>query len=442
MRNAYAAVAILGLWAAGGCGSAAGPATDTASSSSGRSSSNASGSGVSDSGLSGSGVSGSGGSTGLDASSSEQGDATASSGQADGSVDGGVVGAPVSAGVHAVGNQLYDGTNPIRLLGVNRSGTEFECIQGDGIFDGPTDQASISAMLTWDVNAVRIPLNEDCWLAINPPTAKAATYSGSTYQQAISAFVTLLLDNGIYPILDLHWSAPGTTPATEEYPMPDMDHSVTFWQEVAAAYANQPKVIFELFNEPYPDHDMDATSAWTCWQQGGTCSNLVLANPDGGVPVDYEVAGMQTLVTAVRGAGANNLILLGGLEYSNDLTQWLAYEPTDPDDNLAAAWHVYDINECSSTTCYTSEGGPVAAKVPIVATEIGAAESDNCTGEGATFITGIMDWLDAPGQSIPAQSYLAWTWNTDVKPSLISNYNGTPVCYGSTYETHLQSVNP
>jgi hypothetical protein len=35
---------------------------------------------------------------------------------------------------------------------------------------------------------------------------------------------------------------------------------------------------------------------------------------------------------------------------------------------------------------------------------------------------------------------LAWARNTDVKPSLISNYNGTPVCYGSTYETHLQSI--
>ena len=341
-----------------------------------------------------------------------------------------------------MGNQLYDGTIAIRLLGVNRSGTEFECIQGDGIFDGPSDQTSISAILTWNVNAVRIPLNEDCWLAINPPTTKASMYSGSTYQQAISSFVTLLLQNGIYPILDLHWSAPGTTAATQEYPMPDMDHSVTFWQQVAAAYASQPKVIFELFNEPYPDHNMDATSAWTCWQQGGACTNLVVASADGGVPVTYQVAGMQTLVSAVRGAGANNLILLGGLEYSNDLTQWLTYEPTDPAGNLAAAWHVYDINECNTTACYTSQGGPVAAKVPIVATEIGAAESDNCTGEGATFITGIMDWLDAPGQGVAAQSYLAWAWNTDVKPSLISNYNGTPVCYGSTYETHLQSFSP
>ncbi len=359
----------------------------------------------------------------------------------EGSADGSS-GMSEAVGVHAVGNQLYDGPNPIRLLGVNRSGTEFQCIHGNGIFDGPNDQTSITAILTWKANAVRVPLNEDCWLGINPPSAKAAQNSGAVYQQAISTYVSLLLQNGIYPILDLHWSAPGTTAATEEYPMPDMDHSVDFWTQVAMAYASQPKVIFELFNEPYPDHNMEATAAWTCWQEGGTCQNLIVANPDGGVAVDYQVAGMQTLVSAVRSAGANNFVLLGGLEYSNDLTQWLAYEPTDPANNLGAAWHVYDSNVCSNASCYASTGGPVAAKVPIVATEIGASNSQACAGEGATFITGIMSWLDAPGQGIPPQSYLAWAWNTDVKPSLISNYNGTPVCYGATYETHLQSLAP
>jgi endoglucanase len=39
---------------------------------------------------------------------------------------------------------------------------------------------------------------------------------------------------------------------------------------------------------------------------------------------------MQTLVNAVRSTSANNVIMLGGLEYANDLTQWLQYEPTGP----------------------------------------------------------------------------------------------------------------
>src|SRR6266702_4388570 len=48
--------------------------------------------------------------------------------------------APSSAptGLHVVGQQLLDGANhPLILRGVNRSGTEYACIQGWGFFDGP-----------------------------------------------------------------------------------------------------------------------------------------------------------------------------------------------------------------------------------------------------------------------------------------------------------------
>src|SRR6516225_12216455 len=70
--------------------------------------------------------------------------------------------------VRVNGNRLVDqnGT-PMRLLGVNRSGTEYACAQGWGIFDGPSDSASARAIVSWEANAVRVPLNETCWLGIN-----------------------------------------------------------------------------------------------------------------------------------------------------------------------------------------------------------------------------------------------------------------------------------
>ena len=55
----------------------------------------------------------------------------------------------------------------MRLLGVNRSGAEYACVEEGKIFDGPTDWASIKAMKSWKINAVRVPLNESCWLGIN-----------------------------------------------------------------------------------------------------------------------------------------------------------------------------------------------------------------------------------------------------------------------------------
>ena len=67
------------------------------------------------------------------------------------------------------------------------------------------------------------------------------------------------------------------------------------------------------------------------------------------------------MVNAVRSTGANNVIMLGGLEYSNDLTDWLTYEPTDPDRNLVASWHSYNFNTCCSAVLLEQRGGPVAA---------------------------------------------------------------------------------
>jgi len=218
--------------------------------------------------------------------------------------------------LHVDGNQLVDSSGlTVQVRGVNRSGTEYACIQGWGIFSGPNDAASIQAMKAWRVNAVRVPLNEDCWLGINGvPTA----YSGPAYQQAIKDYVSLLNQNGLYAILDLHWSAPGTSAANWYAPMPDLDHSPDLWSGVAAAFKGNDAVIFELFNEPWPDSQQDSTAAWTCWRDGGSCPG-----------VSFAAAGMQTLVNAVRAAGATNVLVLDGVSYGNSLSQWLTYKPND-----------------------------------------------------------------------------------------------------------------
>lgn len=53
--------------------------------------------------------------------------------------------------LHVSGNKLVDANgNTVVLHGVDRSGTEYECVQGNGIFDGPNDQASITAIKSWD----------------------------------------------------------------------------------------------------------------------------------------------------------------------------------------------------------------------------------------------------------------------------------------------------
>ncbi len=334
--------------------------------------------------------------------------------------------------LHVSGNKLVDanGTQVV-LHGVDRSGTEYACVQGNGIFDGPNDQASITAMKSWGpVNAVRVPLNEACW---NAESYVNSAYAGTNYIDAIKSYVSLLNSNGIVAILDLHWTDGAYTgasagcssaQATCQKPMPDAAQAIPFWTSVANTFKGNDAVIFDLFNEPYASRADNNNSAegWQCWETGSPCTGI-----------SYPVAGMQQMINAVRGTGANNVLMLGGEEYSNDLTSWLQYEPTDPDHNLVASWHSYNFNTCSSQSCWTSQIAPVIASVPVVAGEIG---ENDCAG---TYITPLTTWLESQNTS-----FLAWAWNADFNcssgPGLITDYTGTPTNYGAAYKAVLEAL--
>ena len=252
-----------------------------------------------------------GGGEGGTAAGGSQG-GSAGSGGSTGTGGGAVAGASgLFAGVHAVqgtngraGKIVDKNGNVLVLHGADESGTENYCTtwgpppivispQGG---PSPLTQDSLTAMKSWGLNTVRIPLNEDCWLGIN---GVDASVGGANYQAPILAAVNLITQaNGMYAILDLHWSAPGTTLPTGQGTMPDLDHTVTFWQQVAAAYKGNGSVIFDLFNEPVMSSGSN-DQQFACWKNGSTAAN------GGDCPmVNFAVAGMQQLLTAVRGAGA------------------------------------------------------------------------------------------------------------------------------------------
>jgi hypothetical protein len=314
--------------------------------------------------------------------------------------------------LHVMGNQLVDGNgNPIHLRGVNRSGTEYMCIQNAGIFDGPNDEASIIAIASWNTRSVRLGLNEDCWLNINGVNP---AYAGANYIDAIKAYVALLHKHGLYAELELHWNAPGTTAATGQREMADLDHSVTFWTSVAGTFKNDPAVIFDTYNEP---HDI----SWACWKSGGTAAAC---------GTTFALAGQQQLVSAIRQAGASNVIALGGLAYANDLTGWRANMPTDPLGQLIAEAHIYGGNACATSTCWDAQMAPVAQSVPLLIGELGQHYAG--TDCGGTVTSAIMTWADAHGVS-----WGAWVWDTWTDClALISNYDGTV----SARSTHAANV--
>ena len=337
-----------------------------------------------------------------------------------------------AAQLHVSGNKLLNASGQqVILRGVNRSGAEYSCVNGTGIFDGEMDQAAINAMKSWGINAVRMPLNEACW---NGESYVNSAYSGANYQTAIKNEVALMNASGLDVILDLHWTdgaytgpSNGCTSAEAicQKPMPDSAQAIPFWSSVAAAFKGNDAVIFDLFNEPYASRadNNNTTEGWQCWETGSPCTGI-----------NYPVAGMQQMITAVRNAGANNVIMLGGEEYANDLTDWLQFEPTDPDHNLVASWHSYNFNACNTQSCWTSQVAPVIAAVPVIAGEIG---ENDCAG---TYINPLTSWLDSE-----STGYLAWAWNADFNcssgPGLITDYvPGDPTNFGAAYKAHLASL--
>ena len=218
--------------------------------------------------------------------------------------------------VHVSGGHLV-GINgqPLRLIGVDRSGTEYACAApvdgggfGYGIFQGPADDRSIRAMLSWDINAVALPLNEACWLG--GYAGLSPQFTGSRYRTAIVRYVQRLNQFGIYVVLRLSGAAPGDNAygsdqsSTDEVPMADHDHSVAFWASLATTFKTNKMVLFHTFDEP---HDVD----WACLLRGCTATDAPEGTSRYG---SYRTVGNQTLVDTIRAAGARQPIILSGLD--------------------------------------------------------------------------------------------------------------------------------
>jgi hypothetical protein len=314
------------------------------------------------------------------------------------------------------GSHLVDRSGqPVRLLGVNRSGTEYSCQQGYGFFDGPSDTASIKAMKSWHINAVRVPLNETCWLGINGIEPK---YGGVEYRRTIRRWVGRLERQDLYVILDLHWAAPGAEQATGIIPMADADHAPDFWRSVAAEYKGDHAVLFDLYNEP---HDI----GWACWQHGCEVHDERVG--------PYRAAGMTELVEAVRSTGATQPVMLGGTDWARNDGEWLAHLPPDPAEAEVASNHTYNFAACYDR-CRRALAA-ITRSHPVVTGEMGEGDCRD------RYIDPYMNWADAHGIS-----YLGWAWDTHggwtckAGPSLITDYGGTPTAFGRGFRDHLREL--
>ena len=194
-----------------------------------------------------------------------------------------------------------------------------------------TQEAVIQAK-AWGANIVRLPLGEQFWLS------SSCDYSPS-YQAAVDQVVNWITSLGMVALLDLHTNTVLGCEAGTPHNMADATQSPAFWSQVAARYASNPLVTFDLYNEPHNVSEQ-------VWLNGGLTTDVYAPF------LTYQAAGMQQLYDAVRTAGAHNLVFVSGLNWANSPpSQLLAGS------NIVYAVHAYTCSDnpppaCTSPTPY------------------------------------------------------------------------------------------
>jgi hypothetical protein len=283
---------------------------------------------------------------------------------------GGSVAAPA---VSVRANRLVDASgNVLQLRGISFSGFEFVAIGGWSPSDPSGGQAGQpngprwSAVKAWRANAVRFTLNETSWLGLTCVDTDGVARlgdPGGNYRAAVSTQVQQANAAGLYVILELHWAAPGNACPMVQTQMANTDHSLDFWTSVASAFKSNSSVIFSLYNEPFFFGLAAGQNEWSALMNGGTFDYFPATSGTSNyrnVATPWRSAGMQALLEAVRATGATNVVLIGGVHFSNDLSQWLAHRPRDPLNQVAASWHPYPPMQRPTTVGVASGGAGYA----------------------------------------------------------------------------------
>ncbi len=255
--------------------------------------------------------------------------------------------------LHTVGNKIVDGNGrAIIFRGFNRSGLERSAT------DIPTSD-EIAHAQSWGANFIRVHLGEQFWV---PTTC----YYDPTYPTQVDSAVNTITSRGMVALLSLSYNSMKSCDDFGERPMADAPNAITFWQQVAARYKNNPLVAFDLYNEPFSLTD-------DIWLNGGSVTYH---------GTTFQAAGMRPMYNAVRGTGASNLVFVSGNTWAN----WFPKTPLTGT-NIVYAVHAYTCPripapDCTNTKPYDPSQFfnawlTPAQTYPVMVTEFGWPNPDD-----------------------------------------------------------------
>lgn len=326
------------------------------------------------------------------------------------------------------GNQVVNSLGcTVHLNGVDVDGLEFVSSSTSGSWPGTLQGVAQMAVTGWHSTIIRLPLSQDFWFGCGGSNE-------NTYQGIVQSIVNYCSGQGVYVLLDLHWSGESSTATapcgtgwgsdhtTAQQPMADAN-AVTFWASVATAYANNPAVLFDLYNEPYDlGNDNPGgidTSGYAVWLKGGTLGNATFTTP-----------GMQVLLNAVRATGANNICLMGGLHWCANLNGLPASSITNFGNGVMFAAHIYGANDGFDSGSWDGEvPNSILSNYPVFVGEYGPDGSSNeqtQSADASSFDKPFFTWLTSTSGILGST---AWSFTINSWPNL---YTDSPANFSPT----------
>ena len=305
-------------------------------------------------------------------------------------------------------------------------------------------------------------------------STRRADPSGN-YKSTVIAAVSAAQAIGCYVILDLHWCVPQVSiGGVSNYLMPlgqsafaDYSTAVPFWTSIAQTFGTQATppngvsnrgILFELFNEPYLDQ---VGFALTTQQGGGSPLTPDQALLQGGwseaindtqgaahdvLPIPWQLSGYQRLINTIRATGAQNICIVNGNSWAQQLQNHTVWSPTDTlsPPQIAYGWHPYpdgsypysNGNVYPKTGSDTGDGTStavqwatdiIASGYPVLITEDGGKAGTSATATPPEpHMAYMQSWADSQNAS-----YFFWVWNGSEASGTASTANRATV-YSST----------
>ncbi len=308
----------------------------------------------------------------------------------------------------------------VRLRGVNRSGLEYAVpdppggaagsVGGRGFLEavGISEEEIATIAREWGANVVRIPFNQD--FALNGSGGRSA----EEYLGALDRVIAWAARHGCYTLLDLQWLDArrefGTTDGmglepNRVAPLPDAS-SVTLWTTLARRYADEPAVLFDLFNEP---HDLlsDDPHGLLGVHAGGVIAPI----PGRRVGMIQWQRWAHHLIATIRAHHPLALIFVSGINWAYDLRGMpLVDDSGVPLKNIVYSTHVYPWLSTPRVPFpwpwrrleddWDRAFGHLAARVPVFAGEWGGEPGD-------------LEWGARLRRYLDARDigWTAWSWS-------------------------------